>query len=1005
MSTKKLISPILFLALIFTGFLFAQDSGLEEVTVTAQRQEQSLQDVPLSVTAFSADDLLEQQIEEASDLQLVVPGLTFTPSAFSGGGGFDIRGITNLAVSATADAGVAIHMNDLALGATTLQDGTFFDMARIEVIRGPAGTLFGRNSVGGAINMISAKADTTGFYGNASIDIADYNGLKTTSTFNIPLDDKVALRLATSTVNRDGYMENIYSELKDQDVDGRNQLAYRATLSFEPSDNTTIHLIHNVEIEDSTRTLGGNVYCKRDTSFVTGCTRTSERAFELTHPMGTYVDNLMVAMGVLDFVTTSDMSGAPQGYRQQNTRGNPYYEVDQYTTQLLIEHSIDDIDISIGAHSKDRKFMRMSVYSSPEMQSIRFKDTAATPGGLINMSGYGPGCNLDAGTLGVYGGCIMDTLNYATGGDRPESDEDTKSLEMKVSSNFIGNLNFLAGYTYFDNKSMTLYDVYASGLDVLGLSPPALLVGAPSAALGAQLYPSLYRTNALSTTESHAVFGELYFEPQEDLKLTFGLRYNEDEKTSLSRIAFVNVLGFEKGRATDFAVNALSVGAIPTAAAFEAISCAGVDQGFCPLAGSVPDYGEAYIATTGLDPFMEFSALTGRFVVDYFVDENTMIYANLSKGFKGGGFNPALDPLIFPNTPQIFPASDLISLEFGFKTEFPDQGVRLNGALYAYDAENYHITKIMNKTSINEGIDVDIMGLELELLYAPPSVPGLALNASVAMTQSTIADGVSALDPVQPDGAFSGHPDSSNWHLMKDELSTMFIMRKDALAAVYGAWLQETVTGGAAQTGLDQIVALSGGTTSTADLMAALIPAEFHGDRTYGQPTPVSYLVPELGLTPADGHLPSLGVQAGMRTMAQLLGFDPAEVVSEGLETDISGNSLVHPDASANVGIAYTAQAGSVNITTRIDVAYQGPRYVRIFNLPEDRIDSWLESNLQITVTPTNEDSWYVQFYGQNITDELNVTGIGLGDASVGQTRGVTVRDPQVFGFRVGYNF
>jgi outer membrane receptor protein involved in Fe transport len=1005
MSTKKLISPILFLALIFTGFLFAQDSGLEEVTVTAQRQEQSLQDVPLSVTAFSADDLLEQQIEEASDLQLVVPGLTFTPSAFSGGGGFDIRGITNLAVSATADAGVAIHMNDLALGATTLQDGTFFDMARIEVIRGPAGTLFGRNSVGGAINMISAKADTTGFYGNASIDIADYNGLKTTSTFNIPLDDKVALRLATSTVNRDGYMENIYSELKDQDVDGRNQLAYRATLSFEPSDNTTIHLIHNVEIEDSTRTLGGNVYCKRDTSFVTGCTRTSERAFELTHPMGTYVDNLMVAMGVLDFVTTSDMSGAPQGYRQQNTRGNPYYEVDQYTTQLLIEHSIDDIDISIGAHSKDRKFMRMSVYSSPEMQSIRFKDTAATPGGLINMSGYGPGCNLDAGTLGVYGGCIMDTLNYATGGDRPESDEDTKSLEMKVSSNFIGNLNFLAGYTYFDNKSMTLYDVYASGLDVLGQSPPALLVGAPSAALGAQLYPSLYRTNALSTTESHAVFGELYFEPQEDLKLTFGLRYNEDEKTSLSRIAFVNVLGFEKGRATDFAVNTLSVGAIPTAAAFEAISCAGVDQGFCPLAGSVPDYGEAYIATTGLDPFMEFSALTGRFVVDYFVDENTMIYANLSKGFKGGGFNPALDPLIFPNTPQIFPASDLISLEFGFKTEFPDQGVRLNGALYAYDAENYHITKIMNKTSINEGIDVDIMGLELELLYAPPSVPGLALNASVAMTQSTIADGVSALDPVQPDGAFSGHPDSSNWHLMKDELSTMFIMRKDALAAVYGAWLQETVTGGAAQTGLDQIVALSGGTTSTADLMAALIPAEFHGDRTYGQPTPVSYLVPELGLTPADGHLPSLGVQAGMRTMAQLLGFDPAEVVSEGLETDISGNSLVHPDASANVGIAYTAQAGSVNITTRIDVAYQGPRYVRIFNLPEDRIDSWLESNLQITVTPTNEDSWYVQFYGQNITDELNVTGIGLGDASVGQTRGVTVRDPQVFGFRVGYNF
>ena len=322
MSIKQILVPFLFLALIFTGFSIAQDNALEEVTVTSQRQEQSLQDVPLAVTAFDADDLLEQQIEEASDLQLVVPGLTFAPTAFSGGGGFDIRGITNLAVSASADAGVAIHMNDLAMGSTTLQDGTFFDMERIEVIRGPAGTLFGRNSVGGAINMITAKGDTSGFYGNASIDIADYNGLKTTSTFNIPLDDTVALRLATSSLKRDGYMENIYSVQKDQDIDGRNQLAYRATLTFEPTDNTTIHVIHSAEIEDSTRTLGGNVYCKRDTSFVTGCTRTSERAFELTHPMGTYVENLMVAMGVLDFTTTTDMSGAPQGFRQVNTRGS-----------------------------------------------------------------------------------------------------------------------------------------------------------------------------------------------------------------------------------------------------------------------------------------------------------------------------------------------------------------------------------------------------------------------------------------------------------------------------------------------------------------------------------------------------------------------------------------------------------------------------------------------------------------------------------------------------------
>ena len=248
--------------------------------------------------------------------------------------------------------------------------------------------------------------------------------------------------------------------------------------------------------------------------------------------------------------------------------------------------------------------MRMSSYSSPEMQRLRFKDTAATPGGLINMSGYGPGCDLDAGTLGAYGGCVMDTINYPTGGDRPEADVDTKVLELKVSSSFDGNLNFLAGYTYYDNASITIYDVYASGLDVLAQAPPALLAG-PAAALGAQLYPSLYRTNDKGTIESQAVFGELYYEARDDLKLTFGLRYNEDEKTSLSRIAFVNVLGFAKGRATDLGVNLLTEGAIPSAAAFEAFACGSFEEGFCPLLGSVPDYGEADVARHGLEPYME----------------------------------------------------------------------------------------------------------------------------------------------------------------------------------------------------------------------------------------------------------------------------------------------------------------------------------------------------------------------------------------------------------------
>ena len=107
----------------------SEESVFDEVVVTAQRQEQSLQDVPIAVSAFTADDLATQQIENGTDLQLVVPGLQFAPT--DNGGSFSIRGLRNFAVGATSDSGVEIHMNDLPMGRTTMQDSGFFDMERI----------------------------------------------------------------------------------------------------------------------------------------------------------------------------------------------------------------------------------------------------------------------------------------------------------------------------------------------------------------------------------------------------------------------------------------------------------------------------------------------------------------------------------------------------------------------------------------------------------------------------------------------------------------------------------------------------------------------------------------------------------------------------------------------------------------------------------------------------------------------------------------------------------
>ena len=164
---------VLSLSLLFLAYpAQSQESSaslIEEIIVTSQRTEESLQDVPIAVTALTSSMLEDMQIEGGSDLQLVTPSLSFQGSDATGGA-FNIRGITNLAVSPTAESGVEIHVNDLPVGATTMQDGDFLDMERIEVLRGPQGTLFGKNSVGGVINLITAKPQFGQTFGSMTLE-------------------------------------------------------------------------------------------------------------------------------------------------------------------------------------------------------------------------------------------------------------------------------------------------------------------------------------------------------------------------------------------------------------------------------------------------------------------------------------------------------------------------------------------------------------------------------------------------------------------------------------------------------------------------------------------------------------------------------------------------------------------------------------------------------------------------------------------------------------------
>ena len=115
-----------------------------EIIVTAQRTNQKLQDVPIAISAFNSEALEKQQIKNTSDLQLSLPNVTFTKGNFTGSS-FTIRGIGDLCVGVTCDSATAIHLNDAPLFGTRLFEGEFYDLAQVEVLRGPQGTLFGRD--------------------------------------------------------------------------------------------------------------------------------------------------------------------------------------------------------------------------------------------------------------------------------------------------------------------------------------------------------------------------------------------------------------------------------------------------------------------------------------------------------------------------------------------------------------------------------------------------------------------------------------------------------------------------------------------------------------------------------------------------------------------------------------------------------------------------------------------------------------------------------------------
>lgn len=259
------------------------NSGIQDIVITAQRRTENLQRAALPVSAIGGDALTSAGITKPTELTSVVPALQIAPA-----GGpyslFYLRGVGNFSANALSDSAVAFNFDGVFIGRPAGTTGFFYDVARVEVVKGPQGTLYGRNATGGAINIISRKAELGELSGYVNGEYGNYEARRVDAAINVPVSETVAVRAAGIYVARDGYMKD--------GTDDQNDLGGRLSVHAEPASNLRI----NAAIDYfQQRGIGGGATPATGTDDRFGLLSAEGKAFYASQPntvLGNYMSPL-----------------------------------------------------------------------------------------------------------------------------------------------------------------------------------------------------------------------------------------------------------------------------------------------------------------------------------------------------------------------------------------------------------------------------------------------------------------------------------------------------------------------------------------------------------------------------------------------------------------------------------------------------------------------------------------------------------------------------------------
>ncbi|MEM1106264.1 MAG: TonB-dependent receptor [Pseudomonadota bacterium] len=927
---------------------------LGTVVVTSQKTEESIQDVPIAVSAFDQSALEKLQLTGGPDLVKSIPNVNFTKGNFSGFN-FRIRGIGVDAVSTSGDAGVGVHINDAPVNANRLFEAEFFDVERIETLRGPQGTLYGRNATGGVVNIITAKPVLEEFQANAQLTYGNFNTLKARGMVNLPLGELAALRVAGSYLSRDGFVDNIGT---GNEIDDRDLYSIRATLAFEPTDRFRGWILYEHFEEEDTRLRSGKQFCATDpikTSFqgipisafdqlITsqGCVDeplTANESLGGVNTASTLGGGLAIFAGLtggIDPVTgnavnvNANGTGINADFRTINAAIDPSYEASQDFISWRGEFDITDslTAIYLGSYNETEaisqedynKFQTSVPFNTTASPFIALSNPALAPlyplvfpGGVVSDPQLGPSNLLVSFDLS---GAVSEETTH----------------ELRLQSDFDGPFNFNVGaikvdfetndtssvpesYYVFSN-SLTAFTqlnnagaVAAGGEPVFSIADPANAGDLPLDNLGDGTDRNYFRSITPYTLDSFAILGEGYFDATDDLTFTLGLRYTSDDKEVIRVPTFLFV---------------------PDAALPDPLAGIGVEEA-------------------------SFEETTGRFGFDWNPDldfsEDSLFYAFYSRGYKGGGINPPQPAESVDVFPAAFDPEFVDAFEIGTKNTLAGGALQLNATGFYYDYQGYQITQIINRTSANFNVDAEISGFELETIWNPTST--LILSANLGLLDAQIVDtfGIDVLDRTNG----------------RDDL----VVLKDA-----GSFANCVVSAAGYATVLG---AIQGGLLDPGSTLG-LCTGDLQGL--------------EAGFGLGDVTVSYVDSNGETQTATAFQPFD-------GEAKNLDGNNLPGtPDMTFSFGAEYTFEGiagGDWDARLRGDFYYQGESFSRIWNTGRDELESWSNVNLGIKFTNV-ANGWSVEAFGKNITDEDVITGAYLTDDSSGLYSNVFLNEPATYG-------